>query len=104
MIPDTPAIQMIFSTQTTTKDSSDDEPRITGPVQFVLKLKDLWGLSTDEVAVLLGLDSSEGHIMTNILDGIEPLRAREMKDRVAYLLQIRMVLDGLLQDNEAENH
>ena len=71
---------------------------ISGPVQFVLDLMKTWDLTEEKVAILLGLQSDEGHTARNILRGIEPLKGRDMKKRIYYLLQIRKTLNSLLQD------
>lgn len=75
--------------------------RPAGPVQFILKLLDTWGLGSERAAVLLGLEDRE-HAQ-RILDGSAPLVGRDVKDRIVVLYHIRRTLWSLFQDDEVEN-
>jgi uncharacterized protein (DUF2384 family) len=77
--------------------------RLTGPVQFIVKLLDSWRLEPDKAAVLLGLkESGKGHV-ERILSGHVPLSGRDAKDRIVHLFHIRRTLSALFQDREVEN-
>ena len=78
-------------------------PKMSGPVQFISKLRTMWNLEFRDIAVLLGLDASGEDRARRILRGLEPLKDSDMKDRVVYLLGIRCVLDALLRDEVTEN-
>ena len=77
--------------------------RLTGPVQFIVKLLDTWKLEPDKAAVLLGFEESGEDHVKGILSGREPLYGRDAKDRVVHLLHIRGTLSALFQDREVEN-
>ena len=77
--------------------------RLTGPVQFIVKLLDTWKLEPDKAAVLLGFEESGKYHVERILSGREPLYGRDAKDRVVHLLHVRGTLSALFQDREVEN-
>ena len=77
--------------------------RLTGPVQFIVKLLDTWKLEPDKATVLLGFEESWRDHVEGILSGREPLSGRDAKDRVVHLLHIRGTLSVLFQDREVEN-
>ena len=77
--------------------------RLTGPVQFIVKLLDTWKLEPDKAAVLLGFEESGKDHVERILRGREPLSGRDAKDRVVHLLHVRGTLSALFQDREVEN-
>lgn len=77
--------------------------RLTGPVQFIVKLLDTWKLAPDKAAVLLGFEESGKDQVERILSGREPLSGRDAKDRVVHLLHVRGTLSALFQDREVEN-
>jgi len=77
--------------------------RLTGPVQFVVKLLDTWRLEPDKATVLLGFEESGKDHVKRILSGREPLYGRDAKDRVVHLLHIRGTLSALFRDREVEN-
>ena len=77
--------------------------RLTGPVQFIVKLLDAWKLEPDKAAVLLGFEESGKDHVERILRGREPLSGRDAKDRVVHLLHVRGTLSALFQDREVEN-
>ena len=78
-------------------------PVRSGHVQFLMKLKQMWRLTDRELAVMLGLDPDDERQISRLLQGSSDLESRDLKDRLAYLLQIRMLLDNLLQDLDQEN-
>jgi hypothetical protein len=73
---------------------------VTGPLRAFARLADLWGLRPAESATLLGLsDTAE---LGKLLDGVAPLRHRDTRDRLRYLLLIRAHLDRLFRDPAVE--
>ena len=62
--------------------------RVTGPVQFLQKLLRTWRLGPAEAVPLLGLEVSDLSVAIRLLGGREPLRGRDVKDRIAYLFRI----------------
>ena len=79
------------------------EKRLTGPVRFVLKLMECWGLPRDQVVGLLGFDQCDADHVAAVLDGIETFRGRDVRDRIAYLFAIRATLRSLFRDLDVEN-
>ena len=77
--------------------------RLTGPVQFIVKLLDTWKLEPDKAAVLLGFEESGKDHVERILSGREPLSGRDAKDRIVHLFHVRKTLSALFQDREVEN-
>ena len=77
--------------------------RLTGPVQFLVRLLDFWRLKPRDAVGLLGFDRADAEHVSAILDGKEPFRGRDVRDRIAYLLSIRATLRSLFRDLEAEN-
>ena len=77
--------------------------RISGPVQFVLKLLDSWRLSRDEAVLLLGFDQTDNSLVQAILEGAVDLHDRDVRDRIAHLFQIRKTLSSLFRDLDVEN-
>lgn len=74
-----------------------------GSVKFLAGLVRIWGITNQEVGCLLGLEETETFRLFGILSGATPIVGRDLKDRIAALLDIRSVLasryDG---DVEAE--
>ena len=77
--------------------------RLTGPVQFVLKLMEHWRLETGDAAGLLGFDRSDADYVTSVLEGRERLRGKDVRGRIALLYGIRRSLWFLFRDLETEN-
>lgn len=80
--------------------------RITGPIQFVFKLKDHWCVGEAEVIRLLGYDPEDPEdveCVSEVLDGRGVLRGRDIRDRITHLFCIRRTLWSLFQDQEVEN-
>lgn len=77
--------------------------RLTGPVRFVLKLIEFWRLTRDQVVGLLGFDQADAEHAAAALDGIEMLRGRDVRDRIAHLFAIRATLRSLFRDLDIEN-
>lgn len=78
--------------------------RLAGPpVQFALKLVELWRLETDAAVGLLGFDPMDADYAAAALGGPEQFRARDIRDRISHLFWIRKTLWSLFRDIETEN-
>lgn len=77
--------------------------RISGPIQFVSKLLDSWGLSKDDAVLLLGFDRADTRLVRAVLTGNADLRGRDVRDRIAHLFHIRQTLSSLFRDLDVEN-
>ena len=77
--------------------------RLTGPVQFVSRLLEFWRLETRDAAGLLGFDPEDSDHVAAILRGREPIRGRDIRDRISHLFWIRKALHFLFQDLGVEN-
>ena len=77
--------------------------RLTGPIQFVLKLLECWRLERQNAVGLLGFDLTDADHVAAILDGNEQLRGRDTQDRISHLFSIRKTLWSLFQDLDVEN-
>lgn len=77
--------------------------RISGPVQFVLKLLESWRLSEDAAVLLLGFDQADNNLVRAILAGVVDLHGRDVRDRIAHLFHIRATLSSLFRDLDVEN-
>ena len=84
--------------------SREDGPgRLSGPIEFVLKLLESWRLQTQEAVGLLGFDPADTDYVTAVLEGKKQFRGRDVMDRIANLIRIRMTLWSLFRDLETEN-
>ena len=77
--------------------------RLSGPIQFVLKLLESWQLDRDEAVLLLGFDETDKDLVRAVFEGREPLHGRDVRDRIAHLFQIRKTLSALFRDLAVEN-
>ena len=77
--------------------------RISGPVQFFLKLLESWCLSRDDAVRLLGFDQTDNHLVQAILAGAADLHCRDIRDRIAHLFHIKQTLSSLFRDLDVEN-
>jgi hypothetical protein len=77
--------------------------RLTGPVQFVRKLRDFWHLSMSDSTLILGYDPHDCEHVLAVLDGREQFRGRDVRDRIAHLFCIRRALWSLFRDLDVEN-
>ena len=77
--------------------------RISGPIQFVLKLLESWRLSKDDAGLLLGFDQANNGFVQAVLAGTADLHGRDVRDRIAHLFQIRKTLSSLFRDLDVEN-
>lgn len=91
------------STQSESIPGAKEHSRLTGPVQFVLRLMDSWRLGTPEAVKLLGFDPTDLDHVTSVLTGSEQFRGRDVRDRIAHLIWIRMTLWSLFRDLDTEN-
>lgn len=76
--------------------------RLTGPVQFLVRLLQVWGLSNSDARILLGYDEADQQTVDFILQGSASLRGRDARDRVASLIGIRALLQQLFRDENTE--
>ena len=77
--------------------------RISGPVQFVLKLLENWRLNRDDAVLLLGFDQKDNGLVQAVLAGVADLHDRDVRDRIAHLFHIRQTLSSLFRDLDVEN-
>ena len=77
--------------------------RVTGPVQFLARLLDLWQLDFSDACSLLGFEHGDSESVKQLFSGVASLRGRDRKDRIAILIRIRTLLAGLFQDINVEN-
>lgn len=77
--------------------------RISGPIQFVLKLLVNWRLSEDDAVLLLGFDAANKGFVRTVLAGTGDLHGRDVRDRIAHLFHIRATLSSLFRDLDVEN-
>ena len=77
--------------------------RVTGPVQFMRNLLETWKLRRDDAVPLLGFEQSDRMYVRALMDGRTALAGRDVKDRIAYLVHMRMTLSALFRDEEVEN-
>ncbi|MGH9961038.1 MAG: hypothetical protein ACREBC_28615, partial [Pyrinomonadaceae bacterium] len=74
----------------------------SAPVQFFLKLLEIWELDVDSACPLLGYEqSSKSHVQA-ILSGVAPLETRDEKDRIAEMFVIRKILHSVFRDKKVE--
>ena len=77
--------------------------RLTGPVQFVLKLLKYWRLERHHAVGLLGFYPADADYVAGVLEGDERLFGRDAEDRISHLFSIRKTLWSLFQDLDVEN-
>ena len=94
-------MQGIVSTDWLT--SRQESRRLSGPIQFVLKLLDSWRLTQGDVVALLGYDESDSDLVRAVLEGCATIHGRDVRDRIAHLFQIRKTLATLFRDLDVEN-
>lgn len=80
-----------------------EKERLSGPIQFVLRLLDSWRLEKRDIVALLGFGSTEAAHVDDVLAGQDHFRCRDVQDRIAHLFHIRETLDSLFRDLDAEN-
>ena len=78
-------------------------PRLTGPIQLLNKILETWQLDKVDAVPLLGLEPSDQGYAAEVLAGRTALRGRDAKDRLAYLIQMRMTLSAWFRDEAVEN-
>ena len=81
----------------------EQDNRLTGPIQFVLKLLDFWGLESKDAVGLLGFRPIDADHVAAVLSGHEQFRGRDVRERIAHLFHIRATLRSLFRDLETEN-
>lgn len=83
--------------------ATTEEIRLTGPVQFILKLLDFWNLERRDAVKLLGFVEEEAEYVYRLLEGKEQLHGRDVKERISNLFFIRSSLRSLFRDLNTEN-
>ena len=78
-------------------------PRLTGPLQFVVKLLKSWKLSMRDAVGLLGFREEDRDYVEDVLRGKAMFRGRDVSDRIANLFWIRNLLRSLFRSVEEEN-
>ena len=81
----------------------DERGRLTGPIQFVLKLLEFWRLEPTDAVRMLGFDHADAGHVAAVLAGNEQFRGRDVRDRISHLFWIRNTLWSLFRDLEVEN-
>ena len=81
----------------------DERDRLTGPIQFILKLLEFWRLETSDAVRMLGFDRADTEHVAAVLAGDEQFRGRDVRDRISHLFWIRNTLWSLFRDLEVEN-
>lgn len=79
------------------------QPRLTGPIQFVIKLLKTWRLSRADAIPLFGFEEVDRSYVEDLLNGRATLRGPDLKYRIAYLFRIRKTLYALFRNEEVEN-
>ena len=74
--------------------------RLTGPVQVVARLAEIWGLDVNQIAI--ALDYESGRDVVDLFGGVLTLRGRDRHERIRNLFRIREVLNGLFRDHGVE--
>ena len=77
--------------------------KLTGPIQLLKKILETWRLDKADAIPLLGLEPSDQGYAADVLAGRTALRGRDAKDRLAYLIQMRMALSAWFRDEQVEN-
>ena len=81
----------------------EQSSRLTGPIQFILKLLEFWRLEPNDAVGLLGFDPSDSDHVAAVLAGNEQFRGRDVRDRLSHLFRIRKTLWSLFRDLDTEN-
>ena len=82
---------------------ASEPQRLSGPVQFVVKLLEFWRLDDEDAVRLLGFDGEDAAEVAAILAGRKPLRGRDVRERIAHLIWIRKTLSALFRHLDTEN-
>ena len=77
--------------------------QLSGPIQFIQNLLETWMLTQDDAVPLLGFEISDRHHVKSLLRGHAVLSGRDVKDRIAYLFEIRKTLSALFLNEDVEN-
>ncbi len=87
----------------TEKNKKIQKSRPIGPIQLFNTILKTWRLDESDTIALLGLDPSDQDYAHDLLIGRKPVKGRDVKDRLAYLIQIRMTLSGWFRDEAVES-
>ena len=89
--------------QNTKKNGLPRESRPIGPIQIFNTILKTWQLDESHAIVLLGLEPFDQGYAADLLAGRKVVKGRDVKDRLAYLIQIRMTLSGWFRNEAVEN-
>ena len=81
----------------------EESGKLVGPIQFILRLLELWHLEVRDAVGMLGFDPSDTAHVAAALAGREQLRGRDARDRISHLYWIRRTLWSLFRDIQTEN-
>lgn len=74
--------------------------KLTGTVKALAKLRDIWGITDEEMSTLLGYSHAADWL--SVLHGAKPLDGSvDRRERVSLLVRIDRLLFGLYRNNEA---
>jgi hypothetical protein len=77
--------------------------RTPGPISLFGKILAEWNLGSQEAARLLGFEDNETKLAEDVLSGITTLRGKDAKERLRNILRIKVKLDALFENPEAQN-
>ena len=77
--------------------------RLSGPVQFVVRLMSVWRLTASDAGRLMGLGDDDISYVKDILRGAVLPCDRDFQYRIAYLFRVRAILSKLFYDVDVEN-
>ena len=83
--------------------SREHAPGVTGPIQLLNRILKSWRLDDLDAISLLGLEPSDKGYAEDVLAGRKVLKGRDARDRLAYLIQMRMTLSAWFRDEAVEN-
>ena len=83
--------------------SVERSTKISGPIQFLSKLLELWDLDRSDAVGLLGFDPTESEYVARALEGTGRFHGRDVRDRISHLFWIRTSLRSLFRDLKVEN-
>lgn len=93
----------VLKSQNTENNKFFPESRPIGPIQLFDAILKTWQLDESHAIVLLGLDPDDQGYAADLLAGRKVIKGRDIKDRLAYLIQIRMTLSGWFRNETVEN-
>src|SRR6266446_462236 len=71
------ALSETYLSEAIERDLAFGSGRIAGPMQFFLKLLDVWRLTRDDATALLGYEPTERQTVNDLLEGRESLKGKD---------------------------